>query len=417
MYDKLAIHGGIPVRELPLPPAYPGASVIGDEEKKAVLEVLDNKSPFRYYGPNVLGKVKEFERLFSNKIGTKYTLGVTSGTAALVIALKASGIGPGDKVIVPACTFVATPGAVICAGAVPVFADIDESYSIDPAEIGRLADVFTKAVIPVPFHGNPCKMDKIMAEAMKYKLMVIEDVAQSCGSSYHGRFSGSFGNIGCFSLQLNKIITTGDGGAVTTDDEGLYERAVRYHDQGMFREKDRFFSSQEEDDVFVGQNYRMNEISGAIALEQLKKLAMITSSMHKTKYLIKGQLKGIDGISFRIINDEEGDAGSVLMMVLPDKNRAEKFRNALNAENIATFCPYGGHPVYMMPQILNQKTIDKNGFPFNQFDEKIVYSTDMCPKSLDLLPRSATINITPVYTEKDAEDVIKAVRKVAPYIL
>lgn len=417
MSEKLAIEGGKPVRNIPLPPAYPGASVYGEEEKRAVLEVMDRKSPYRYYGPNVANKVKAFETLFSEKIGNKYTLGVTSGTAALVVALKAAGIGPGDKVIVPACTFVASAGAIIIAGAVPVFADIDDSMNIDPNKIGDCVDEYTKAVLPVPILGNPCEMDKIMEATKKYNLMVIEDVAQSCGSKYKGKYSGSFGQINCFSLQLNKIITTGDGGAVSTNDEKLYERAVRYHDQGMFREKEGFLASNAEDDIFVGQNYRMSEVTGAIALEQLKKLDNITGYMRKIKYMIKNEIKDIDGIKFRRINDEEGDAGSTLFMLLPDAEKADKFRKALSAENVNCGFLYGGRPVYMIPQIFYQKTVDRCGFPFNQFKEKIVYTEDMCPNANKLMPLNAVISISPAFTEKDAEDVVTAIRKVAKAIL
>ena len=291
--NKLAIDGGEPVRKTPVPMPYPGASVYGEEEKRSVTEVIDSKSPYRYYGPHVLGKARAFEKAFSEKIGNPYTLGVTSGTASLIVAMKAAGIGPGDKVIVPACTFIASAGAVVCAGAVPVFADIDESMNIDPDSIGKVVDKYTKAIMPVPILGNPCQMDRIMEAAKKYHLMVIEDVAQSCGSRYRDQYSGTFGEINCFSLQINKILTTGDGGAVTTKDAKLYERAVRYHDQGMFREKEGFLSKNAADDVFIGQNYRMSEITGAVALEQVKKMDYIVSSMHRIKYQIKEQIRDI----------------------------------------------------------------------------------------------------------------------------
>jgi 8-amino-3,8-dideoxy-alpha-D-manno-octulosonate transaminase len=415
--EKLAIHGGEPVRTEPMPPPYAGASVYGEEEERAVLEVIRSKSPYRYYGPNVLGKVREFEKAFSKKIGIEYTLGVTSGTASLVVALKAAGIGPGDKVIVPACTFLATPGAVVCAGAVPVFADIDESMNIDPDAIEKVVDKHTKAIIPVPILGNPCQMDRIMEIAHKYNLVVIEDVAQSCGSKYKGRYSGTFGDINCFSLQINKIITTGDGGAVVTNDPKLYERAVRYHDQGMFREKEGFLSKSSADDVFIGQNYRMSEITGAIAVEQLKKLDYIVESMRKIKYSIKDQIRDIPGIGFRRINDEEGDAGNSLIIYLENPEKAKEFREALNAEGIPASFLYNGEPIYMLPQIFNKKTADSSGFPFNQFDEEIVYEKDMCPKAWDIMQRTATINFSPAFTEKDAEDVVKAIHKVTKYIL
>jgi len=333
------------------------------------------------------------------------------------VALKAAGIGPGDKVIVPACTFLATPGAVVCAGAVPVFADIDESMNIDPESISKVVDKYTKAVIPVPILGNPCQMDRIMEVAKKHNLIVIEDVAQSCGSKFKGQYSGTFGDINCFSLQINKILTTGDGGAVSTNDPKLYERAVRYHDQGMFREKEGFLSKNSADEVFIGQNYRMSEISGAIALEQVKKLDFIVNSMRKIKYSIKEQIKDIKGLGFRRINDEEGDAGNALIMLLPDAEIAKKFREALNGEGIPTGLLYNGEPIYMLPQIFNKKTAEGREFPFDQFDEEIVYTKDMCPKAWDIMPRSATINLSPAFTEQDVEDVVKAIRKVAKHLL
>ncbi len=415
--DKLAIHGGEPVRKTPLHTAYPGADVYGEEEKQAVIEVIEAQSPYRYYGPNVLGKVKSFELAFSEKIGTKHTLAVTSGTASLIVALKAAGIGPGDKVIVPACTFLATPGAVICAGAVPVFTDIDDSMNIDPEAISKVVDKYTKAIIPVPILGNPCKMDRIMEVAKQHNLIVIEDVAQSCGSKYKGQYSGSFGDINCFSLQINKIITTGDGGAVTTNDPKLYERAVRYHDQGMFREKEGFLSKDSPDEAFAGQNYRMSELTGAVALAQLNKLDNIIASMRKVKYSIKEQIKGLSGLGFRTITDEAGDSGNSLMMLLPDAEIAAEFRKALSAEGIPAGFLYNGEPIYMLPQIFNKKTVDRNNFPFNQFDEEIVYTRDMCPNSWKIMPRSANIGISPSYTEEDIEDIVKAIRKVAKHLL
>jgi Predicted pyridoxal phosphate-dependent enzyme apparently involved in regulation of cell wall biogenesis len=417
MSNRLAIDGGKPVRDILLPPSYPGAVVYGQEEKDAANEVLDRKSPNRNYGPDLAGKVKEFEKQFSQKIGSKYSLGLTSGTAALVVALKALGIGPGDKVIVPAVTFIATAGAVIIAGAVPVFADVDESMNIDPEEIKKRVDKYTKAVIVVPLLGNPCEMDRIMEEARKYNLLVIEDVAQSSGCKYRGQAAGSYGDVNCFSLQMNKIITTGEGGAVTTNHAGYYERAVRYHDHGMFREKEGFLSMNAEEDIFVGQNYRMSEITGAVALEQLKKQDDIIKSMRKIKSYIKEGIKDIDGLKFRRINDMEGDAGSTVFMSLPDKNIAARFSAALTAENITNGCLYGGKPVYMLPQIYFMKTVDKSGFPFNQFEEKIIYSEGMCPYAEEQLPKNMIIQLSPAFTEKDAEDVVKGIQKVASYLL
>jgi len=422
MTEKLAIQGGVPVRYEPLPQPYPGASVYGEEEQRAVLEVIQRQSPFRYYGQDVAGKTKQFETAFATRIESNYALGVTSGTSALIIALKALGIGPGDKVIVPANTFVATANAVIIAGAVPVFADIDESLNLDPSEIGRLADADTKAVIAVPILGNPCEMDRVMEEAAKFGLKVIEDVAQSCGSLYKGVHSGAFGDIACFSLQMNKIITTGDGGVVVTNQADLYERAVRFHDQGLFRDKALFVGMPADDVPFAGQNFRMSEINGAIAVEQLKKLDGIISDMRAIKQRIKQAIMNhsaaaLESITFRQINDEEGDAGNALVMFLPDADIASQFHDALNAEGIAASVLYGGQPVYMHSHIMERRTVDRDQFPFNFFTDFPPYQAGMCPYAEQLLPRSIYIALSPIFQVSDADDIVQGIVKVAESLL
>lgn len=417
MNQKLAVQGGQPVRKGPFPPYYPGASLYDEEEALAAARVIFARSPYRFYGPDCLNKVKSFELGLAEKMQVKHALAVSSGTAAVIVALKAAGVGPGDKVIVPACTFIATGGAVICAGAVPVFAEIDDSLSMDPNKLESLIDKDVKAIIPVPILGNPCEMDKIMEIANRRGVTVIEDAAQSCGAVYKGKPIGTFGHINTYSLQMNKIMTTGEGGAVVTDDDQLYERAVRYHDQGMFREKEGFLASDEAADVFVGQNYRLSEIAGAVALVQLRKLDKMIASMRKTKQQIKSQLQGISGLGFRRIIDEEGDAGNALIFLLEDAFRVVPFYEALKAEGIPVSRLYNGQCSYMQPQILHQRTADPGGFPFNLFDPPVVYREDMCPTSVDIMSRNITLMIGTTWTDKDAEDVVTAVRKVASQLL
>lgn len=415
--EKLALYGGTPVRSKRLPPPYPGAAMYDDAEKASVDAVIDARSPFRYYGLNLLGKVAEFERAMCDKLGVRHALAVSSCTASLVVALKAAGIGPGHKVIVPACTFIATAGAVVAAGAVPVFADIDDSLNIDPEKIGDCVDEETKALIVVPILGNACEMDKIMAQAKKYNLIVIEDVAQSMGLRYKGQYCGSFGHLGCFSLQMNKMITSGEGGAVTTNDDKLYERAVRYHDHGMFRESEGFLGTSSDSDIFIGQNYRMSEIAGAVAVEQFKKLDRMIAAMRKLKYYIKTELQKIPGLAFRRITDEEGDTGNAIILLLPSKELGVKFREALNAENVHLNCLYNGQPIYMVPQLLGQRTADANGFPFNMVKNRVEYFPEMCPFAAEILPKNLVINITPEFTKADADDIIHAIQKVAAQLL
>lgn len=409
--EKLAIYGGKPVREDNLWKGWPGIQEYGLEEVENLLKVIKAKSPFRYYGPDIQNMVKNFEKLFCEKFGVKHAVGVTSCTASLVTALKAAGIGPGDKVIVPACTFLATAGAVVIAGGVPVFCDVDDTLNIDPKKIKDVCDKYTKAVITVPLQGFPVQMDEVVKEAKKLGLIVIEDVAQSMGASLNGIPMGAWGDIGCFSLQMNKIITTGEGGIVVSNNDDLFERAVRYHDQGQYREMEGFLTDSA-DRVFIGQNYRMSELTGAVALAQLEKLDGIIAKMKQIKRTIMAEIKDLPDITFRRVIDEEGDAGCSLVTFMPTVEKANLFMKAMNAEGINVSVQYGGRPVYLIPQIFYQKTVDRDNFPFNQFDEPVVYTEDMCPCANDYMPRSCTVSISAELTDKDVEDIITAYKKV-----
>ena len=226
MAEKLAIYGGPKAKTTPNYPMYPGGLEIGEAEKKEVMEVLDNKYLFRYYGPEgVESKVRKFEEHFKAKMGAKHCLATSSCTGALLSALTACGIGPGDECIVTGYTFFASCAAIVCAKAIPVIAEVDETLTIDPADIEKKITPATKGIVCVHMRGVPCDMDAIMAIAKKHDLRVIEDCAQACGATYKGKFVGTFGDCGCFSFQYHKTITAGEGGALLTNDDRLYARA------------------------------------------------------------------------------------------------------------------------------------------------------------------------------------------------
>jgi len=412
----LAIDGGKPVRVTPLPVAYPGGRQYGREEWEAVQNVLQRKSPFRFYGPDPAYEVRSFEKEFQNKMGRKYALGVTSGTAALIVALKGVGVRPGDKVIVPAITFIATVGAVVMAGGIPVFGDVDESMAMAPSEIKRLADSRTKAVVTVALSGNPCRMDEIMREAKDCGLAVVEDVAQSWGSSYHGVPSGCWGDVGCFSLQLNKIISAGEGGAVLTNDPAAYERMVRYHDQGSFRTQSEHPEIESANMSFFGQNYRMSELGGAIARVQLSKLDYIVSKLRENKSYVKDRIRTIKNISFRRINDEAGDSSCMLSLLLPTAEQAVRWSRASQAENVQWTTSYGGQTVYMTPFVQNRSTID-GSFPFDLLPEPVDYRPGLCPRAEALVPCVVQILLDPTYTKSDLDDIVASAEKLAENIL
>lgn len=204
--DRLTIDGGQPVRTEPLPPMYPGGMLIGDDEIAAVLDILRACRLFRYFGPDPdrPSAVAEFERRFAAERGAEYAVACSSGSGALHVALMAAGVGPGDEVIVPGYSYIATAASVVMAGAVPVIAEVDDSLTLDPDDFARKITPHTAAVIPVHMRGAPCAMDRVLEIARANDLAVIEDVAQANGATYRGRQCGMLGAVGAFSLQFKQ---------------------------------------------------------------------------------------------------------------------------------------------------------------------------------------------------------------------
>src|ERR1035438_570181 len=256
---QLALNGGAPVRTKPLTGPNLGPQYYDGKEQTQLAEVLEGHNPFRFSNPLDKSKVAIFENEYAARMRTKYALAVTSGTAALHTALAALEVGPGDEVILPAWTWYSCYNTIIQAGALPVFAEIDESFNLDPSDIEHRITPQTKVIMAVHLQGNPADMDPILEIGRKHGLKVLEDASQSVGASYKGRPLGSMGEIGIYSLQQSKTITAGEGGAVVTSDPYLFERACRFHDVTgrPGPAKLRFMP---------GLNYRMNEFSGGVLL-------------------------------------------------------------------------------------------------------------------------------------------------------
>ena len=240
---------------------------IGKEEIDAVAKVIESRCLFRVN--NNLKEVESFEKEWAEKIGSEYALCLSGGTGALIAALVGLEIGPGDEVIVPGYTFMATALAVLAVGAIPVIAEIDDTLTIDMEDLEKKISQHTKAIIPVHILGFPCNMDAIISLAKKYNLKVLEDACQADGGSYKGKRLGSMGDAGAFSFNDYKILTSGEGGAVVTNDRVVYERALVYHDGGSaFRPYAKDLSIE----VYTGVQYRVSEVTGAILRVQLKRL-------------------------------------------------------------------------------------------------------------------------------------------------
>ena len=286
----------------------PGSYWIGDDERREVQDVLQSGHLSRYGefdDPAFKHKVYSLEQEFAEYCGVSHALATSSGTGSIMIALLTLGLKPGDEVIVPAYTFVATYSAAIFAGLAPVLAEIDESLTLDPGDIEGRITPRTRAIMPVHMLGNPCDMDAIMAVAEKHGLLVLEDACQAAGASYKGRKVGSIGLMGAFSLNVFKTITAGDGGLLVTDDKDLYERAFGLHDQGH---KPLRAGLEVGSRSILGLNFRVNELVGAVALAQLRKIDKITATLRDKKNRLKEGLRDIEGLRFRTLNDSEGSA-------------------------------------------------------------------------------------------------------------
>jgi len=425
---KLAVDGGDPSLTLPWPGDYAGASFIGEEERREVLDVLDRQTLFRFYGPQTPDKVALLERAFAERIGSRWALGVTSGTAALKVALAGLGIGPGDEVIVPAITFIASAGAVLAHGALPVFAEVDDSFGLDSQDVARKISPRTKAIMPVHLGGVACDMDPLLGVARQHNIPIIEDCAQSAGCVYKGKHIGSIGDVGAFSFQTQKVLTAGEGGVVTTSDPEIYERAFRYHDHGGYRYGRQGVSVSGSTDAagvddlapppaaldpFVGEVYRMGELTGAVALAQLRKLDTILDACRRHKRRLIEGIDGLPGFTLRRAPDPDGDCGTRLGFVLGDPSRSDAFGKALRAEGIPVHLVYGGRPVYAESQILTRRS---------HWGETIApaspaYEMGMCPTTEALLQRAFTLPIHPHLTDAHLDATVRAFEKVSGALL
>ncbi len=414
--EKLAIHGGKPAKSKPAPPMFPGGNLIDAEEEAEVLDVLRNKRLFRYYGPvDGPSKVDQLEENFARHAGTRRALAVTSGTAALICGLRGIGVGPGDEVIVPAYTWIASAAAVLAVGAVPVVAEIDESFTLDPKDAEAKISPYTKAIMPVHMRGTPCQMDEIMAVARRHNLRVIEDSAQADGASYKGRRTGSIGDVGCFSLQFNKILTSGEGGMVITNDEEVWKRALMFHDV-VGGQRNNFSW----DETLWGINFRMPELLGAVMLVQLRRLEGLLTAMRERKRML---LEGIKetaqkkGVVFQQVPDPAGDASVAVIMLMPERDSALRTAEALRAENIGAGVLY--HPdrndyhiySHWVP-IMAQRGWSDEGSPWQMAKREIKYSPDMCQHSLDLLGRAIHLDVNPLESNSDIEETIEGLNRV-----
>jgi dTDP-4-amino-4,6-dideoxygalactose transaminase len=414
--EPLAIHGGTPACSKPAPPMYPGGNIIDHEEETAVLETLRSKRLFRYYGPNPgPSKVAQLEIDFAAKTGTQYALGVTSGTAALICGLQGLGIGAGDEVIVPAYTWIASASAVLAVGGIPVVAEVDDSLTLDPADVEARISPATKAIMPVHMRGAPCHMDALLEIAQRHDLLVIEDAAQANGGSYRGKMLGEMGDVGCFSLQFNKIITSGEGGMLTTNNETIWKRAVMFHDViGGLR------NGFDESEMLWGGNYRMPELLAAVSSVQLQKRDDLLQQMQQRKQMLKAGMSDTvqrKGITFRTLHDPDGDAAIALIFYLDSAETATTIITALQAENIEATPLYRrdevDYHVYVhWTPIVAKRAWSQAEMPWAEASREVDYSPAACPQTLDILSRAVHLDVNPLLSNQEVEEMIEGINRV-----
>jgi dTDP-4-amino-4,6-dideoxygalactose transaminase len=393
---------------------FPGGNRIGAEEEAAVLQVLRSKRLFRYYGvEDGPSAVAAFEADLASRLGTTHAIAVASGTTALVAALAAAGVGPGDQVIVPAYTWVSTAAAVVAVGAVPVIAGIDDALTIDAADAATLVGPRTRAIIPVHMRGAAADMTAVMQLARRHDLTVIEDAAQAIGGTYGGRALGTIGDIGCFSLQFNKIITCGEGGVVVTDDDRLHARALMYHDVAAAVREEAHGQRG-----IYGITCRMSELQGAVAGVQLGRLDGIIADCRSRRARIVERIAEVAasrGIALRANHDEPGDTGIALILLCPKAATAARLVTALRRSGLEAevlFDP-GVVDLHAAPHwrpILEGRSWSARG-PWTEQAGEYHYGPERWARSVDRLSRAVHLDVSPDLTDEQVERTGAALRE------
>ena len=387
---------------------------IGKEEIDAVAKVIESGKLFRVN--DELKEVENFEKELAKYVGVKYAICMSGGTGAITSALAGLGIGPGDEVIVPGYTFMATALAVTSVGAIPVLAEIDETMTIDPDDVEKKLTSNVKAVIPVHMVGFPCNMERLMEMSEEHGFKVLEDACQADGGSFKGKRLGSIGHVGAYSFNDFKNISAGEGGAVLTDDNKIYERSLIYHDGGVAW---RPGSENLTEPVFLGTQYRVSEVTGAILRVQLGRLDGILEDLRRVKRTITDALAEVKNIEFAPSYDTEGDCGTTIAFRFSDEQKARAFAES---EGIKGWLPIDSdkHVYRNWIPFLNKKGAHHEKYdPFNLDANKglrMEYGKNTCPKTIDILSRTVYISLHPDWDDKKVDGLIESCKNAAKKI-
>lgn len=385
----------------------PGFELIGKEEQDAVHDIFQKSNGVLYrYGlderRNNIFRVNEFEKKLAEKVDSKYSLFVCNGTAALKLGLIALGVKPGDEVITQSFTFIATVEAILELGAIPAITEIDKTLNMDPLDLERRITDRTKAIIPVHMAGVAAKMDEITAIASKHGIPILEDSAQTLGATYKDKMLGTIGDAGIYSLDIGKVITTGEGGVLVTDNEELFLKARAYSDHGHEQNPD--VPRGEDTRSIWGFNYKVTELQGAIGLAQLKKLDLIIEKQRENKKYLRDGIKDISGIEFREIPNPDGDASDTLIFFVETREKALNIAKNLSKEGIGT---------KNLPDAINWHyagTWTHIFYNYPEYDGKDL--EQVWPRSTDYLRRAIALPIMVNTTKEELEEIIVKLRTV-----
>lgn len=393
--EQPAILGGTPVRKNPI--SY-GKQYIDDDDVAAVAEVLK-------HGDLTCGcKINEMENALCEVTGAKYAVAVSNGTAALHLAALAAGFGEGDEVIVSPITFAASANCILYCGARPVFADIrPDTYNIDPGAIEKLITPRTRGIVAVDFTGQSIEHDAIRAICKKHKLLLIEDAAHAIGTKYQGRPVGSIADMTCFSFHPVKTVTSGEGGAITTNDEQLYHRLIRLRTHGITRNREEMVHPSDapwyNEQVELGFNYRLTDIQAALLISQLGKLPAFSA---RRKEIVSQYDRAFSEMPELVVQKEIPESDTIRHLYILRLNLKRltcdrrQFFDALHEENIYSQVHY--LPVY-----------------WHSYYEKLGYAKGLCPNAEVYYQEVMSLPLYYSLTDEDVEDVIRAVGKVCAY--
>jgi 8-amino-3,8-dideoxy-alpha-D-manno-octulosonate transaminase len=391
----------------------PGFEWLDDKETQALVEVMNRGILFRYDMPLGRGKyVEEFEKAFAAYTGSRFALAVTSGSAALKVALTAMGVGPGDEVITQGFTFVASWEAIFDCGAKPVFCEVDQTLCMDPEDLKKKITPQTRCIIPVHMMGAQARINEIKAIAQARGIPVLEDTAQAVGCTLAGKHVGTTGACGTYSFDAVKTLTTGEGGMIVTDDEALYQNAAEYHDHGHDHKP---VGRGNEGRRFIGFNFRMMELQGALGLVQLAKMPKMVDTYRSHKNALKEALARVPGLTFRELPDAAGDSATFLSWFMPDPAKAQAMA-AILAERGVGAVPWGVNTWHSYPNwehLHAGATPHRGGWPYKRPGGDIAFGPAELPQTSELLARCLSWQIMLNWDEAELQKRTEAINHAA----